>query len=97
MAEAVFQFNEAEVLFQSFSWNIRLIRELLEIALMQWAINKEDGAKLSSTWFPAHTLMTSKWLMYGEGGGGIVPLGMPVILCNKDIPLNGLLITMLHL
>lgn len=53
------QFSKAEVLFKSSSWNVRLIRESLEIALTQGGINKRDGAKLSNAWLPVHTIMTS--------------------------------------
>lgn len=45
-------FDKVEILYKSTSWNLRTVRELLEISLTQDVNNKKDGSKLTTTWLP---------------------------------------------
>lgn len=48
---AMLLFHNTQILANSFSHDIRLMRESLEISLKMDAINK-DGARLSDPWLP---------------------------------------------
>lgn len=53
------RFAETKVLFSSDNWHMRMTREWLEIALIKWALNQEDGTRLSTAWL----------LLYGKLSG----------------------------
>lgn len=51
------QYNKTKVVYQSGVWKKRLVREALAIQTTSGVFNKEDGARLSTVWFPAIELM----------------------------------------
>lgn len=43
-------FDKIEILYQSPSWELRLVCESLEIKLHQGVLHREEGALLSTAW-----------------------------------------------
>lgn len=50
-------FNKTEMLYRSDNWGFRITGESLERLLVEQALNREEGVRLSSTWLPACELL----------------------------------------
>lgn len=60
------RFDKIEILYKSEQWGPRTTRESLELLLVDNALNREEGTRLSDSWLPACEFIKSKRLTDSE-------------------------------
>lgn len=59
------QFAQMSVIFKSDSWQVRVTRESLEIAISRQVLYQEEGVRTSAAWQPLYEKL------WGEEGGKV--------------------------